>query len=381
MADKAILTKLISLVEEFAGQPGNDWFRDELLGKFVKIAVVAVDPKIDEIYELCVGKIIAKQAEGFYRNFPIKVIKDQLIADHREMEDFRRKNNFEKFCLAAYQQLEHIVNHLAEDKVNKFVNTNATTIIRERKNKNTGIMETEKLTDAIFSGSWITATILKEKLAKGPTAWDFGEKFKAVTIYYLYESDIKSIFGNFIRITMMGFKLMNLRNAIHRGNVATVKQKADVEEATSMKERHYVRFTSFLEEFTTVLADISNGKHSPELLPAIDKSKPIKGATVIAKPAYLKSKPTDSIWCEHVAQAWLYLHVFSGINHIVVYLCIMATFTLPYLAHLWRDMSQNDDPTQYEFITQILENSIETKKIVCWNLLEPFYRRRAASYR
>lgn len=50
----------------------------------------------------------------------------------------------------------------------------------------------------------------------------------------------------------------------------------------------------------------------------------------------------------------------------------MASFTLPYLAHRWRDMKLNDDPTQYEFITQILENSPETKKTVRWNLLQPF---------
>lgn len=50
----------------------------------------------------------------------------------------------------------------------------------------------------------------------------------------------------------------------------------------------------------------------------------------------------------------------------------MATFTLPYLANRWRDMKHNDDPTQYEFIAQILENDKETKRTVCWNLLQQF---------
>jgi hypothetical protein len=288
MADKAILTKLISLVEEVAGQPGNDWFRDELLGKFVKIAAVAVDPKIDEIYELCVGKIITKQAEGFYRDFPINIIKDQLIADHSEMEDFRRKNNFEKFCLAAFQQLELIVNHLADDNVSKFVKANATKITHETKSKNTGVKEPKKLTDAIFA-PWVIANSLIEKMGKGAKAWDFAEKFKAVTIYYLFDGDIKAGFSNFMRITLMGIKLANLRNAIHRGNIATPKQMADIIEATAMKERHYVRFTSFLEEFTTVLTLHLKQKTLPGTLAIIGKSKPVAGSAVDTKPLTLKT--------------------------------------------------------------------------------------------
>jgi hypothetical protein len=50
----------------------------------------------------------------------------------------------------------------------------------------------------------------------------------------------------------------------------------------------------------------------------------------------------------------------------------MAIFTLPYLAHRWRDMKINDDPTGYEFIAEILEKDKETKKTVCWNPVQPF---------
>ena len=35
--------------------------------------------KIDDIYELCVEKIIREQAEQFYKNFPIKSIVLQLL--------------------------------------------------------------------------------------------------------------------------------------------------------------------------------------------------------------------------------------------------------------------------------------------------------------
>jgi hypothetical protein len=56
-----------------------------------------------------------------------------------------------------------------------------------------------------------------------------------------------------------------------------------------MKERHYIRFTSFLEEFTTVLAERLRRKALSATIAAVGKSKPITGVAVIAKPTSPKT--------------------------------------------------------------------------------------------
>ncbi len=50
----------------------------------------------------------------------------------------------------------------------------------------------------------------------------------------------------------------------------------------------------------------------------------------------------------------------------------MTTFKLPYKVQRWRDMKYNDDPTEYMFISEIMERDQESKRTVCWNLLERF---------
>ena len=64
------------------------------------------DDRLNQIYEYCIEKIIRKQAEDFYKDFPITAIVSTLIDDYVRMESFRRKDSFGDFCLALYQQIE-----------------------------------------------------------------------------------------------------------------------------------------------------------------------------------------------------------------------------------------------------------------------------------
>ena len=50
----------------------------------------------------------------------------------------------------------------------------------------------------------------------------------------------------------------------------------------------------------------------------------------------------------------------------------MATFTLPYPTLRWRDMRQNDDPTPYEFLEEIVKKDKPTMEKVCFQLLQPY---------
>lgn len=100
--------KLLDWIDEQVKLPGNKTLQDEILQRYSGI----IDPYYD-IYELCIEKIISKQANDFYNDFPLTDIKDQLIADFMKMEHFKRRDNFDDFCMAIYQQIEAITNKLS----------------------------------------------------------------------------------------------------------------------------------------------------------------------------------------------------------------------------------------------------------------------------
>lgn len=95
---------------------------DAALRKKLKIessanVVLDHDERLDEIYELCIEKIIRKQGEEFYADFPITSLCPTLAYDYNRMERFRRKDDFGDFCLAMYQQIENITNYICSDPV------------------------------------------------------------------------------------------------------------------------------------------------------------------------------------------------------------------------------------------------------------------------
>lgn len=49
------------------------------------------DERLNQIYEYCIEKILRKQAEEFYKDFPITSIVPTLVEDFVRMESFRRK--------------------------------------------------------------------------------------------------------------------------------------------------------------------------------------------------------------------------------------------------------------------------------------------------
>ena len=57
-------------------------------------SVVVVDERITQIYEYCIEKIICKQAEEFYADFPIKTIVPILKED---FIIFPKKRQFQRF--------------------------------------------------------------------------------------------------------------------------------------------------------------------------------------------------------------------------------------------------------------------------------------------
>ena len=108
--NKKELDKVVAFVKEL---PGNEEFIADLRevvndGTHPTSNISA--PKIDEIYEYCIEKVSRKQAEGIYENFPFKEHIPGLVEDYVRMESFRRKDKFEEFGFAVYQQIERITN-------------------------------------------------------------------------------------------------------------------------------------------------------------------------------------------------------------------------------------------------------------------------------
>lgn len=116
---KAAIEKIYQLTKQDA--EFNEELRKKLGITSSANTALIDDTRMNQIYEYCIERIITEQAENFYKGFPIKTIINQLIIDFSRMESFRRKNQFEDYALALYQQIECIVNSIFSQEI--FVKT------------------------------------------------------------------------------------------------------------------------------------------------------------------------------------------------------------------------------------------------------------------
>ena len=111
------MTKLAAFVKACYEDLNDDDFAAEI--KAIVMDDIKDDiqnGKIDEIYELCIHKNLLQQANSVYSSFAMPSIKDKLISRYIKMEKARRENDFDDFGLRVYQQIELIVNTIAEDE-------------------------------------------------------------------------------------------------------------------------------------------------------------------------------------------------------------------------------------------------------------------------
>ncbi len=71
--------------------------------------------QIADIYEYCLMKNLREQAEDLYKDFPMTDIAPRLVEHYVDMEESRRKNDFDAFGLNLYLQVELIVETLIKD--------------------------------------------------------------------------------------------------------------------------------------------------------------------------------------------------------------------------------------------------------------------------
>ena len=125
------LVKLLKLIEEISNQPGNIWFRNELVNKFSKTAItlqsfeqVSLETKINLIHEYLSIDI---QNLTDYSSFD-EPAREQLFRDNLEMMRFQKgtpnhRINFGEFCRYAHLQAEEMINYflnkISDSKLSK----------------------------------------------------------------------------------------------------------------------------------------------------------------------------------------------------------------------------------------------------------------------
>lgn len=246
--DKDKLIKLLDLVTELSHIPGNEWYKNKLTARFSKDDSTRVcNHQLDEIYELCINKIVEKQAFNFYNGFKLLEIKEKLISDFVRMEKFRRQNNFEDFCLAAFQQIEAIVNRLSTNELQELIVSNQMINTHKIKDETTGKYEPRKLWQLIFFPN-LSEIELEKKLRKEMIEWDFSEKYKAILFFYFFNQKIFNYY-DFKEVYFLGNELYQLRNQNHRGGRVSPRQQVIVDKVKFESYKYYFKFLGYIEEF------------------------------------------------------------------------------------------------------------------------------------
>lgn len=235
---------------------------DMELRKQLKVAsansVLSEDERINQIYEYCIEEIIRKQANEFYKDFPLQSIKDTLIGDFVRMESFRRKDNFGDFCLALYQQIECMTNRLCEKK--------ELSDITEKMWGYPAYLKVEKGKElSIYnrSGDYTIASLLFrdktnafEKSKKSLQTQYAIDKIRIIVYFLGYKAMMKgSDYDSFIEITSLLNDIYQCRNMNHRGNSQNQWEKETFARIIPLKSLYYFKFLGVLAQYVEYIKE------------------------------------------------------------------------------------------------------------------------------
>lgn len=214
------------------------------------------DERIVQIYEYCIEKVVRKQAQEFYSDFPIPSVRSLLIEDFCRMETFRRKDNFGDFCLSLYQQIECMTNSLCTN--------NDLNIIAERMWGHPAYIKTgqgitpslELRADNDYSvASCVFPGINKktglpyavEKSKSSLQSLYANDKIRCVVYFLGYKAAMKSSdYDNYKEFTSLLSDLYQCRNMNHRGNALTSWEKNTLDQILPYKAVYYLKFLGAL---------------------------------------------------------------------------------------------------------------------------------------
>lgn len=243
---KAAIEKIYQLTKQDA--EFNEKLRKKLGIASSASSALIDDERLSQIYEYCIEKIIAEQAENFYKDFPIKEVTNQLKTDFIRMESFRRKNQFEDYSLALYQQIECIVNSIfSHDLFVKTINSlwNNPSYSPKKGGKRT-------IANEIFgSGDYLTSGLERAK----NNQYNAKDKIRCA-IYFIGEFWYSNSYpANFVKLSELLSDIYLCRNTNHRGAaqnpIVDEKIKAFHESFTCS----YFLFNAALVEFVRIIQD------------------------------------------------------------------------------------------------------------------------------
>lgn len=243
------LNKLLIFIEALSKQNGNEWFVDELRSRFASTNNLSL-MKVEDIYELCVEDIIRKQAEQFYEKFPIPNLSAQLIEDFIRMEHFRRKDNFEDFCLAMYQQIELITNTIADNAMFNDVVYNMMGYPAYIQNK--------KIDDRPGEYQIATLLFMNDAILKGGSLVKDHyaiDKIKCILYFICYNACMESNdFKSYTDTVEIMSELYQYRNTNHRGGTPNEYQSKVYKKIDPIKNIYFLKFMGafslFIEKVT-----------------------------------------------------------------------------------------------------------------------------------
>ncbi len=254
---KAILEHIVK-IEQYARKEGNEWLLAELERRF------GSGEKIDEIYEYCIEKNIREQAEQFYKDFPIKEIVPGLVEDFVQMEFFHRKNSFDDFSLALYQQIERITNSVCSigklnESVSKLMGHPAYV---KSFQKADGSWATPTISDRMSTSSYQIAKLLfgkkaPEKSLSNLSAQWAVDKIYCILYFLCYQGKlISQEYHQFVEYKNIFEAIYQFRNLNHRGSVLSDNQK---EVIYSIRPQQGIYYFKFMQTLLFYVEGVSKG--------------------------------------------------------------------------------------------------------------------------
>lgn len=224
------------------------------------------DERLKQIYEYCIERNAKEQAEGFYRDFPLSTLTDELEEDFVKMEFYHRKNNFKEFCLALYQQIEGITNKLCENK--------DLTIITEKMWGHLAYVTNSFQPDNFERRCAENASYQIAKLIFGDKGYErskaslqslyANEKMKVIVYFLGYKTMMKSNDYNAYKemIDTLSY-IYTFRNFVHKGGTPTVYEKNVYNKIMPLKSFYYFKFVGMLAQYVEF---VRNGYDSISIL-------------------------------------------------------------------------------------------------------------------
>jgi len=274
--DRKHLEALLNFIEKLGKEPGNKWFIEQLqkkYGRVPEIPVISSGPKIDEIYEYCIEKVIQAQADDFYKDFPIQSIISDLKQDYRRMEGFHRRDNFGDFCLSIYQQIENICNYFCQSELEKickgmwdepsyvksYDENSQKTIELSFENRDSKCKQ--NIANFLFFNTYaedIEKTI-KEKTEKPINLLSARDKIKVVVYFVGYKTIMtnpinKNTYRPFCQLLFDIYSCRNISGA-HRGKSLEKYEEEKISAILQLKSLYYFKFFGALAQFVEFIRE------------------------------------------------------------------------------------------------------------------------------